>query len=108
MTQQGASRLVFLMGALMAVYVLLRAKRDPGADTFRSLWAIGVLTLGLAIAADFVPQVAGPFAVLVFVAMVARNRGELGRVLATPGGFQVREGGTSRNVKRPHTVRGGD
>ncbi len=81
MTPQQASRLVFVCGAIEAVYVLLRANKNPGTDSFRSLWAIGVLTVGLAVAADFVPQVAGPFALLVLVAMIARNRGELGAVI---------------------------
>lgn len=77
--------MVFVVGALMAVYVLIRGSKDPGADTFRSLWAIGLLTLGLAVAADFVPQVAGPFAILVGVAMAVRNSGEIGQVLGSSG-----------------------
>lgn len=82
MTPEQASRVVFVSGTIMAVYVLLRGRKN-GADPFRSLWAVGALTLGLAVAADFAPQVAGPFALLVLVAMIARNRGAIGEVIGT-------------------------
>lgn len=82
MSSQQASRIVFLAGSIEAVYVLLRANKG-GTRSFKSLWAIGVLTLGLAVAADFVPEVAGPFALLVLVAMIARNRGEIGTVISS-------------------------
>lgn len=107
MNQTQASRVVFLVGGLMAVYVLVRASRGAGADTFKSLWAVGVLTLGLAVAADFVPQVAGPFAILVGVAMAARNSGELGSVLGGAGRVAgprtTRPGGSSGAYARSGT-----
>lgn len=83
MTSSSASRVVLVCGGLEAAFVLAQAKsagRSEG-DVVRSLWAIGALTLGLSIFADFVPEVAGPFALLVLVAMAARSRGELGEVL---------------------------
>lgn len=83
MSSEQAARIVFIAGMLEAGYVLIRASRGGLGEgkTYRSLWAIGLLTLGLAVFADFIPQVAGPFAVLVLVAMVVRNRGELGNVI---------------------------
>jgi hypothetical protein len=79
--------MVFVCGGLEAAVVLAQAKqtgRDEGT-VVRQVWAIGALTLGLAIFADFVPEVAGPFALLVLVALAARSRGELGLLLGTRG-----------------------
>lgn len=85
MSSEQAARIVFVAGMIEASYVLVRGSRKTlvAGTTYRSLWAIGVLTLGLAVFADFVPQVAGPLALLVLIAMVIRNRGELGSVLGT-------------------------
>lgn len=88
MTPDASKRLVFLAGAGMATYVLIAARggrKDP-ERTYKSLWAIGVVTLGLSIVADFAPQVAGPFALLVFLAMAVRNSGQLGTVLQAGAG----------------------
>lgn len=84
MSSEQAARIVFIAGMLEAGYVLVRGSKGGLGEgkTYKSLWAIGLLTLGLAVFADFIPQVAGPFAILVLVAMVIRNRGELGGVLA--------------------------
>lgn len=82
MTSEQAGRLVMVAGAAEAAVVLaaMRGSEDKEAR-LRALWAIGVLTLALAVAADFVPQVAAPFAILVAVAMATRYPGELGRAL---------------------------
>lgn len=75
--------MVLVCGGLEAGFVLAaakRAKRDE-ETVARQLWAIGALTLGLSIFADFVPEVAGPFALLVLVALAARSRGALGEAL---------------------------
>jgi uncharacterized membrane protein len=87
MTNEQAARIVVISGAGMATFVLIQAKRQgkPTETTFRSLWAIGLLTLGLAVFADFAPQVAGPFALLVLIAMAVRNTGTLGSVIGGGG-----------------------
>jgi hypothetical protein len=71
----------------MATFVLIQAKKEgrAGEDTYKSLWAIGLMTLGLAVFADFVPGVAGPFALLVLLAMAVRNTGALGDVIGGAG-----------------------
>lgn len=102
MTSEQAARVVFTAGMIECGYVLLRGSRgglDDGA-TYKSLWAIGLLTLGLAVFADFVPQVAGPFALLVLVAMIVRNRGELGGVISG-------KGHPSSSSSQPATPKGG-
>lgn len=93
--------MVLVSGAGMAVYVLTVAAKEgrPQERTFKSLWAIGLVTLGLAIFADFVPDVAGPFALLVLIAMAVRNTGVLGSVVGGPGSVRplrgkVDKGGT--------------
>lgn len=82
MSSEQAGRLVLIAGAAEAAIVLAAMRgEDDKERRLRALWAIGVLTLVLAMAADFVPQLAAPFAVLVAVAMVTRYPGELGRAL---------------------------
>lgn len=108
-----ASRMVLVSGGLMMTYVLIEAAKQHKAseDTFRSLWAVGALTVGLSIFADFVPKIAGPAALLVLVAMVARNTGALGGVL---GGAAPRKTTVSKPAplntipRRPETIRGGN
>jgi hypothetical protein len=99
MTSEQASRIVLLSGAGMATFTLIQASREgrPNERTFRTLWAIGLLTLGLAIFADFVPEVAGPFALLVLIAMAVRNTGALGSVI----------GGAGAPARKSPPVRGG-
>lgn len=87
MTSAQSSRTVVIAGMLEAFFVLAQARQGNSThpNTVKSLWAIGVLTLGLSALSDFVPQVAGPFALLVLVALAARSRGDLGRVLGVSG-----------------------
>lgn len=87
MTSAQASRVVFVAGGIEAAFVLARAKRGGISEetTVRSLIAIGILTFGLSFFADLVPEIAGPFAILILVAMAARSRGQIAEVL----GFNV-------------------
>lgn len=89
MSSEQAGRLVLIAGAAEAAIVLAAMRgEDDKERRLRALWAVGVLTLGLAIAADFVPQLAAPFAILVAVAMATRYPGELGKALGIgPDGF---------------------
>lgn len=117
MTTEQASRVVLLCGAGMGTFVLIQASRTqrPTEATYKSLWAIGLVTLGLAVFADFVPQIAGPFALLVLIAMAARNSGALGSVIGgrqparRTSPQQVQPGTRSSTAaQRPSTVRGGN
>lgn len=97
MTSASAARMVLVCGGIEAIYVLVRGPGLGEEKTYKSLWAIGLLTLGLSIFADFVPEVAGPFALLVLIAMAARSRGELGQVLGASR--------ASSTSTRPRSVR---
>lgn len=93
MNSAQASRIVVIAAFIEAAFVLARAKQGQNREsTVKSLWAIALLTLGLSMAADFAPQVAGPFAVLVLAALAAKSHGELGQVL-----------GFSQSVPAPQT-----
>jgi len=56
-----------LLLALITTYKDRQRTRDQGPtkDTFRVFWVVGVVGMLLSILADFVPQIAGPFAGLV-------------------------------------------
>ena len=90
MTAGGAHKAVLVAGGLMTSYVLLQGASDP-AGRYRQLWAVGALTLGLSVAADFVPEIAGPFALLVLLAAATReaNRGKLGGLIGRPASRQT-------------------
>lgn len=71
--------MVFVGAGVTAAVVV--ASTEGEEARFRALWAIGLLSVGLAALADFAPQLAGPFAAMVAVAAVARHPGALGRRL---------------------------
>jgi hypothetical protein len=60
--------LVSLVGLLaMAAYKGAKGQATGDVGMAKRLWGVGVLGLMLSAAADFVPQLAGPFAVLVLL-----------------------------------------
>lgn len=80
MTPASSRTVVLVSGGLMLTFVALQ----PGPK-YRRAWAAGVITLGLSVASDLVPEIAGPFAILVVLALAARQRGTLGKLIgATP------------------------
>lgn len=79
MSEKSAKTVVLLAGALMFAAIGIRRKQIP--DPFRFAFAAGVITLGLSVAADVAPQIAGPFALLVLTAVYWRNRGVLGSAI---------------------------
>lgn len=82
MSPQSAKTIVLVAGGFM--FAAIAIKRDSIPDPFRFAWAAGVITLGLSLLADLAPEIAGPFAILVLMAVYWKNRGVLGSVL--PGG----------------------
>lgn len=103
-----AARVVIVCGMLEAFFVLAQSRQQSRTreQTIKSLWAIGVITLGLSAAADFVPQVAGPFALLILVALAARSRGELGAALGVGGAAAPSTGGAAASTQHPTTSGG--
>ncbi len=79
-----ASKVVLISGGIMAVWVLVTPNEQTA--TFKRLWGIGALTLALGIMADFVPQIAGPFALLVLVAGGTKNSGKIGKTIDSATG----------------------
>lgn len=94
MTSAEATKLVFVGAGVTAAVVVSTTSGEE--ERFKALWAIGLLTLGLAAVADFAPQLAGPFAVLIAVAAVARHPGALGSRL----GFGPAASGTTTTPNR--------
>lgn len=84
MSSSSSKTLVLVAGGLMFAAIALR--REQIGDPFKFAWAAGVITLGLSVLADLAPQVAGPFALLVLMAVYWRNRGLLGAKTALAGG----------------------
>src|SRR5581483_613035 len=57
-------KLVLVSVAVILALNVYRSGREPGS-LYKRLWGTGVLGVALSIVADFAPQVAGPFAMLV-------------------------------------------
>lgn len=79
MSPNTAKSVVLLTGALM--FAAIGIRRGQISDPFRFAWAAGVITIGLSLLADIAPQVAGPFAILLLLAVYWRNRGVIGSVI---------------------------
>lgn len=88
------------MLALMAISVY-RQKGDPGT-LYKRVWGTGVLGVMLSLMADFIPDVAGPFAGLVVLGALT-NGGDkaINNLLGGVTGAGAGVGATVSKPKRP-------
>ena len=111
MTPAEANRVIVSCWLLEAGFSLTIAKQQAWDDQrlVRAQIALGGLAFGLSFIAVFAPQVAGPFALLVLVAMAARSRGQLGQVLgvAVPSTAASPRAGRSEPAGTPSPPRRG-
>lgn len=77
MSKGAAQTIVMVMFGLLAAVALLK----PEGSRYKQLWAAAAWSTGLAVFADLTPELVGPFAVLIIVAVAARNPGVIGGVL---------------------------
>jgi hypothetical protein len=100
MSKSTASTIVLVSGAVLAALALIPG--NVGDSTYKRIWAAGLWTMLLGLAADIVPEVVGPFAVLVIIASVVKHPGVLGGFLGTSGpiihGGESSTGGVTANV----------
>jgi len=82
-SKSSANTIVLLVGGLMFAFIFL--KPDKFKDQFKAAWGAGVITLGLSVVADLAPEIAGPFAILLLMAVYWKNRGALGGVFGGTG-----------------------
>lgn len=87
MTSQSARTIVLLVAGFL--FAALFVRRDKIPDPYRYTWAAGIVTLGLSLLADIAPQIAGPFALLVLIAVWYKNRGVVGGVLPSKANTQT-------------------
>lgn len=73
MTESTANKLVafFLMGGI--AFALVRQKNSDSQTTYRRIWGTTLLGLAGAAMAGFVPQIVGPYFLLVIIAYVTGN-----------------------------------
>lgn len=101
MTANTSQKVVVVAGAVELAYVFADRNRAGGDATYRRAWGVGILTVALAAFADVVPEVAGPFALLVAVALLAREQGSLANTLGFGPGSSSRPkpaAGTTRGI----------
>ncbi len=93
-----AAKTVLAAGGVMTAITLAQAARNPGGfvqgGVYKRVWAIGVLTLALGVAADFAAPLIVPFAVAVVVGFTLRNPGGFGGVFGEGGAKQQAAGNT--------------
>lgn len=77
MSKGGATAIVFVTGGLLVTLALLQKGSLSSGDTYKRIWGAGLLTAGLSILVDFVPELVGPFAILIVIAAVAKSPGAL-------------------------------
>ena len=97
MSSRSAATLVLITGGLMVTYAALDAKNGTvTADvTYKRIYSSFLATAALGIAADFVPEIVGPFAILIIVAAWAKHKGALGGLLGSSGQLASGAAGTS-------------
>lgn len=78
MSKGAASILVLVSGGVLVSLALLSGDSLASGSAYKKIWAAGLLTLGLGVAADLVPEIVGPFAVLIIIASVVKNPGKIG------------------------------
>ena len=85
MSSRSAATLVLITGGLMVTYAALDAKNGTvTADvTYKRIYSSFLATAALGIAADFVPEIVGPFAILIIVAAWAKHKGVLGGIISS-------------------------
>jgi hypothetical protein len=67
------------------MFAAIGLRRSQISDPFRYAWAAGVITLFLSVLADIAPEVAGPSALLVLIAVYWGHRGLLGGIPGLSG-----------------------
>lgn len=99
MSPQSARTTVLLVAGLMFAAIALR--RDRIQDPYRYAWAAGLISLFLSFLADVVPQIAGPFAILLGLAVWYRHRADF-PTIAGPSGAKT-SSSSSGNLAQPKT-----
>ena len=84
-----ARKMVLVSMFLLAAIAIYKDRKSGSSDTFRALWAVGIVSEVLSVAADFAPTVAGPFAALAVLGSLTSGGSSLiermlGTVAATP------------------------
>jgi len=104
MSKSTASTLVLVTGGLLISYALLDARNGKATPevTYKRIYSSFLATVALGIAADLVPELVGPFAILVIAAAWAKHQGVLGGVL----GGKVKQTGTVTSVHNPQGIGG--
>jgi len=85
MNESQANKIVLISaGVLVALTFAQRQFNPEGFDLYKNLWGIGALTLALSVTADFVPEVAGPIALLVVSAATVKKGHYIKEALGAP------------------------
>jgi len=73
-SKSGARKMV-LVSVFILVVLSVYKSRKPGSEvaTFKRLWATGIVAIFLSILADFAPQIAGPFSLVIVLGFMSHE-----------------------------------
>jgi len=97
-----AKSVVLVAGGLMFAAIAIRRSTIP--DPMRFAWAAGAILLFLSLLSDISPQVAGPAAILVLMAVYWRNRGVIGGATPLGGSSTPASSSSSSGAVGPHAA----
>jgi len=89
-TPKNATTIVVITTGVLIMLALLKAQ--PGS-TYKKIWASGLAGTALAFAADIVPELVGPFALLILLVAVEKNYG----LLSGAAGISSSSSGSGKN-----------
>jgi hypothetical protein len=73
----------FVVSGGVIVYDIIQAKDLTTDQEFRAVWALSLFFLLLAMLADVLPELAGPFAALVTLAILIGHKAALAKIVGT-------------------------
>lgn len=88
MSNSSAKAIVIFAYGLTVAYIGLSkdSRYQKAGSKFKAVYAASWTLVGLSLAADIAPEIAGPLAVLILIAVAYKNRGEIGSETAATGG----------------------
>ena len=102
-------KLVLVSIAVLAIIAVYRERQGDGGSLYKRLWGLGVIGVVLSILSDFVPQITGPFAVLLVLGSLSRGGDKAIQSALASVGSRIPAGASSPRTATPLTgvTRGG-
>jgi hypothetical protein len=88
------------------LFAAIALRKDQINDPFKFAWGAGVITLFLSVISDIAPEIAGPFALLLLIAVYWKNKDVIGKALPNASSIQTKQPATP-NAYNTSPTKGG-